>query len=427
MPKIIALLCLTLISVRPCVASAVEVREVDERRANAVGIRQIEGRHLRLFTDLPPGQSVDELPAVFDAAVRQWSTYFNIPADQTADWHMQGFLIQDRTEFAALDLLPETNPDFVNGYCQGRELWLMEQPSNYYRRHLLLHEGTHGFMYAFLGEAAPGWVMEGMAELLGTHLWSNNRLQLRTMPANRNKVPMWGRIKLIRDAQQQNKVLTIPEVLNLDRRRALSTEGYAWCWALCKFLDSHPRWQKPFRQMARAADDAKFNQHFRQQFRAAWPDLRFEWSAFVATLDYGYDAKRMAIKHAKSSQIENQADATLAADQGWQSTGWHLSAGRTYEIAAEGRYQIAHDSTPWPCEPGGVTLKYHEGQSLGMLLGVLRPVDSTKTTDFSRPLAIGLGATVEVEADAILYMRVNDSAARLSDNQGSLQVRIAPR
>ena len=49
----------------------------------------------------------------------------------------------------------------------GAELWLHDQPTAYYRRHLLLHEGTHVFMASFLGGCGPGWYMEGTAELFG--------------------------------------------------------------------------------------------------------------------------------------------------------------------------------------------------------------------------------------------------------------------
>ena len=39
----------------------------------------------------------------------------------------------------------------ANGVTLGSDMWLHDQPTDYYRRHLLLHEGTHAFMIAFLG------------------------------------------------------------------------------------------------------------------------------------------------------------------------------------------------------------------------------------------------------------------------------------
>ena len=147
------------------------------------------GQHLRLYTDVPASGGVDELPLVFDAAVAHWAAYFGIEESQVADWRMQGFLMRDRSKFAALGLMPETRSDFVNGYAQGHELWMDDQPSDYFRRHLLLHEGTHGFMYTQLGGAGSGWYMEGMAELLGTHRWKNAELTLGWMPKIVDKCP----------------------------------------------------------------------------------------------------------------------------------------------------------------------------------------------------------------------------------------------
>ncbi len=428
LPRSILVFCLAFNSF--CLFAVAEsgVKRVDERRAARAGIRRIDGRHLRLYTDLPHGDAVDGLGKVFDAAVEGWTEYFGIAPERTARWRMQGFLIEDRAKFAALGLLPETNPDFVNGYCQGSELWLVEQPSDYYRRHLLLHEGTHGFMYAFLGERAPGWYMEGMAELLGTHRWHDGRLALRQLPANRDDVPMWGRIKLVRES----KAMPLPVVLKLGEGRALSTDHYGWCWALCKFMDSHPEFGDEFRRLSKRAGRQGFNQQFRISYRQQWADLLFEWRAFVAALDYGYDTERMTVTHRKAKPVRAKAATTIFADRGWQSTGWRLQGGESYTITASGRYVIARElltgaSEPWPCEPGGVTIEYHDGLPLGKLLGVLRPVDGQGAIDFSEPLAVGNQASVTPQVDAILYLRVNDRPDRLSDNEGTLRASIVPR
>lgn len=400
-------------------------RKVDERRAAQVGIRVIQGRHLRLYTDLPPSDAVDGLGAVFDAAVPLWADYFDIPMGKVAGWQMQAFLMGDRAKFSALGLLPETNSKFVNGYCQDGELWVVEQTSDYYRRHLLLHEGTHGFMYAFLGQAAPGWYMEGMAELLGTHRWHEGRLTLRYFPASRAETPMWGRIKLIRESEP----LPMGGVLSFRKGRALTTDQYAWCWALCKFLDSHPRHQVKFRESwslvtQRDYSLKEFNRDFKRLFAAHWSDLELEWQAFVAALDYGYDTKRMTVEHSPKLRNPQGDTIELSAERGWQSTGWRLRARRRYELTARGRYQIAHDTEPWPCEPDGVTIEYHNGQALGKLLGVLRPLGSRSKIDFANPIPLGSQAVIEPDAESILYLRVNESAASLSDNKGKLRVTL---
>ena len=58
--------------------------------------------------------------------------------------------------------LPAERSDFPTGYCNGWEFWLLDQTSDYYRRHLMLHEGTHGFMITQLG-GAPNFDPEGLA------------------------------------------------------------------------------------------------------------------------------------------------------------------------------------------------------------------------------------------------------------------------
>jgi hypothetical protein len=43
---------------------------------------------------------------------------------------------------------------------------------------------------------------------------------------------------------------------------------------------------------------------------------------------------------------------------------------------------------------------------------------------FAHPFAIGLGTTIKPEMSGTLYLRVNDSAAKLDDNRGNLTVTI---
>ncbi|MCA9236263.1 MAG: hypothetical protein KDA44_12390 [Planctomycetales bacterium] len=428
-----------------------EPRRVNADRVAAAGVRVLEGRHLRLFTDLPSEPAVDELPAVFDAAVPQWAAYFGVDESKTAAWQVQGYLIDDRATFAALDLMPEQNPDFANGFATVDELWLVEQPSDYYRRHLLLHEGTHAFMQRFLGGAGPGWYMEGTAELLGAHLWNpptdvrRSKLQLAAFPATRDAVPMWGRVKTIRDAAAAGQSWPLDAVIELDNTRALGVEGYAWSWALAALLDGHPQFRDRFRALTAAAADPQFNRRFRAAYAADWGDLQAEWQAYAATLDYGYDFARMAMIHRQPTELASgSAQAAIRADRGWQSTGAVLLAGRTYRVTAAGRYVIAVDGDgPWPCEPGGVTLRWHAGRPLGELLAALRPVgadaedepagprdslaaaaDLSPIASFASPLPAGLGATITPTRDAVLYLRVNDSPAELADNAGELQATI---
>ena len=108
-----------------------------------------------------------------------------------------------------------------------------------------------------------------------------------------------------------------------------------------------------------------------------------------------------------------------------------LEAGREYRVTARGRFQIAVENSnagerPWMCEPGGVTIEYHNGRPLGVLLGAIVPDGAARPAEagLARPIAIGLGATITPGASGTLYLRVNDSAARLGDNRGALTIMI---
>lgn len=403
------------------------VRADDQQPA---GVRQLESRHLVLTTDLPSGPQIDALPELFDAAVPQWAAYFGIDPAATADWRVHGVLIGDREKFAALGMLP-ADVTLVHGYAKGSEIWLFDQPTDYYRRHLLLHEGTHAFMATFLGGGGPGWYSEGMAELLATHALdaTTEKLTLNVMPQDRRDVPMLGRIKLVHDAVADGRSLALPKVMKFDNKKQLDSEAYAWCWAAAKLLDSSPRYRERFRKLANHVQDENFNALVKRQYAADWDELLAEWQAFVAALEHGYDFARMAIQFERGTPLAGRPrEVKIAADRGWQSSGVWLEAGKTYRIAARGRFQIASETSegvehPWPSEAGGVTIEYHDGRPLGMLLGAIVPERGQRAT-FAKPQAIGLGCEMTPDVSGTLYLRVNDSAAKLDDNRGALTITI---
>jgi hypothetical protein len=414
------------------VAAFAPAEPVNDARARSAGIRKLTGRHLLLYTDLTSDPEIEKLPVVFDEAVPQWADYFGIDRAKTADWRAQAYLIGERRRFEALGLMPAGNDQFVNGISFGSQLWLYDQPTAYYRRHLLLHEGTHAFMAAFVGGCGPGWYMEGTAELMATHRLDaqTGRLTLGIMPPSRDEVPMLGRIKLIRDARAAGRALEFPAVMQFDNRQQLGNEAYAWTWAAAKFLDSHPRYRDRFRDLRKHVLDADFNSIVRREYDPEWRNLIIEWQAFIATLDHGYDFERMAIDFNVGQPLVGRlAPVTINADRGWQSSRALLEAGKSYRIAASGRYQIAVEQDdgglqPWPCEPGGVTIEYHDGRPLGMLLGALVGDTASPPPSFAAPFAIGLGAAIEPATSGTLYLRVNESAARLEDNRGTLTVSV---
>jgi hypothetical protein len=263
---------------------------------------------------------------------------------------------------------------------------------------------------------------------------ASRQLTLRTMPLHREEVPMLGRIELIHDALGENRSLEFVDVMRIDNRNLLENEAYAWSWAAAKLLDAHPRYQNRFRALKKHVLRPDFNELVRRDFETDWADLNIEWRAFVAALDHGHDFERMAIEFRRGTPLANQMQqtVTIRADRGWQSSGVWLDAGRSYHVAANGRFVISKENVggtwhAWPSEPGGVTIAYHAGRPLGQLLGAIDNRGAGgggPDATFANPLAIGLSTTITPAASGTLYLRVNDSSGRLGDNDGTLTVVI---
>ncbi len=407
-------------------AAAVQPRAIDDARAQAAGIRKLSGKRLILYTDLPSSTTVDELPEVFDQAFPQWCAYFGVDGAKSPDWQMTGFLMKDKARFEASGLAPGDLPVFLNGFAREREFWLYNQTSDYYRRHLMLHEGTHGFMFSLLDGGGPPWYCEGMAEMLATHRWADGRLTLNYFPVKPTETAKLGRIEIIETDLSHHKGHTFSEVLNFDNRAHLKVEPYAWSWAAVAFLDGHPRYRNRFRQLWHRAADDNFNKRLAEKFSGDGPELAEEWQVFVNDLVYNYDFSRTAIDFTTGKPLPRSgAKVSVATDRGWQNTYLQLEKGKTYRLHASGRYQVAKTSKVWWSEPGGVSIRYFHGQPLGVLMAALHPDDGVKgESPLVAPLIVGLGTMIRPEKTGTLYLRTNVSAGEFASAAGKATVEV---
>lgn len=401
-------------------------RSINEGRLAKAGLRVIDTEHATLVTDFASSPEVDVLPQLIDQALPHWQRRFRVSDKRVEDWRLRIYLMEDEAKFRALGLWPNQSQEFQHGLSLGYEVWVRKQPTDYYQRHLLLHEATHSFMSTLLGSCGPGWYMEGMAELCGTHAWDprSRDLRLAVMPKSREAAPHWGRVALIRNAIEEGKVLSIDAVMKIDNRVALPSESYAWVWALSAFLDQHPAYRDRFRQAPGWVLSENFDRRFRQMYAKDRAQLDKEWRMFIATLDYGHDIASEAIDFQPGQPLAagGSQRPTIQSNRGWQSSGILVTAGQPIHITATGRYTIAQDSdgAPWPSEPGGVTLDYHAGRPLGELLATIDSGEGAFTT--WRP--IGLAADYTPPATGTLYLRVNDAPNALADNEGTVEVRV---
>ncbi len=401
---------------------------VDESAARRAGIRRLDGRHLTLYTDLPARPAVDELPRVYDAAVAPWARYLGIEPSRVARWKLTGFLMRRKATFQTLGLLPDRLPPFRHGYQLGGALWAYDKPSDYYRRHLVLHEGVHGIMRQFLRGTGRPWFREGMAELLATHEWDGKRLRVDIMPARREDVPLLGRIKVVREAVARRRPLDLQQIFQYPD--VTSVDQYAWCWAACYFLSHHPRYATRFRRLLKVCrQPVRFQSEVAGLFPPDDRTLDEDWQLFVDELDYGYDLPRAVVDYqAGRPWSSNTRTGQVDVTRSWHSSGMRLERGTTYELRVEGRYRIAvgRDGRPWMSEANGITIHYHRGRPVGMLLAAVRPDDWSpgKRSALLDPIPVGTGTTIRVEQSGTLYWRINEHPKTLHDNQGTLQVTV---
>lgn len=403
--------------------------QINQQRVEAAGIRKLAGKHLVLYTDLPSTAEIDGLCGLADQAYPQWCEYFQVDATEQPDWQMIGYLAKDKQRFEAAGLWPNDLPGFGHGFCRDYELWLYEQPSDYYRRHLLLHEMTHGFMYTRLQANAPPWYLEGIAELLATHRLSDGKLQLNYFPKRKEETPDWGRIKLVQDGFAARKAPLLGKVFDMPLEAHLQIENYGWCWAAAALLDGHPRYRDRFRQVAKDVTQSDFQTRFRQIYDADRLDLIEDWQLFVASIEYGHDLPHWAIDYQPGNDLPaGGAKVKVAADRGWQSSKLRLSGGQSYRIKASGQFDVAQEPRPWVSEANGVSIRYHCGAPLGLLSAAVRPDDQDENlvSGFFRAEPVGLEAVIRPATTGTLYLKINDSPAELADNRGSLEVQVVP-
>lgn len=112
----------------------------------------------------------------------------------------------------------------------------------------------------------------------------------------------------------------------------------------------------------------------------------------------------------------------LPAEQGWVSTGQHLSAGQRFEIAyLSGQ---ARDGNLALADASGSAYVCTQAGCCEPLPGV--PRDALIGRLGRKVFYIGNGGTFTAPASGTLELRLNDCDAGLYDNQGSLRLILIP-
>ncbi|HWL10574.1 MAG TPA: hypothetical protein VNQ76_19365 [Planctomicrobium sp.] len=405
----------------------------DDARAASLGIQKYTSRHLILYTDIDP-QIARTLPPLINQIMPAWEAYFGElpPARDGSDFQMTCYLMQDQERFAAAGMQPEGVMLTRFGRQIGREFWMLEQSGDYYRRHLFFHEATHAFMTTLPSVLPPLWYLEGMAEYFATHsIDDRGRITFGIMPIAPEQVPEWGRIELIRQENFYRRTLSLPQIGAMTNDQFIQPRPvpYSWSWAVCSFLDRHPRYQDRFRQLGQNMEYSAFQRLMEELFEPDRRLLAAEWGEFARRLDYGFDIPANAFLSRPSRSWSNGETVTIevASRQGWQSTGLHVDGGKSVSIQATGQVQLKPGTVPWVSEPQGISLDYAGGFPVGTLLAAWLPLASAVDEETEIQLEVtpvGSGATITASKSSELWLRINDHGDDLHNNEGSYHVEI---
>ena len=405
--------------------------------ARRAGLRVLEGDHLVLITDRPvrAGDGVEDLPRLFDEAWATWCRHFDLDPTTYRQWQACGCLVVDRERFRAAGLLPDTVPDFTNGFCNRERFWLADQSNPAYRRHLLLHEGVHAFTLTLRGLDTPPWYMEGIAEYLATHrLDDAGRFVPTLLPLRAGDAEQLGRVEKLRAMRNAGNCPGLEDVFSTAGVNHRDLSAYAASWAAVALFSRHPEHAHRFAAAERGPLDPAFTERLR-----ASPDWDAEqacrdYDAFTDDLDFGYDFSRSRIDWATGQPLEARQTITVASSRGWQNSGWSLRKGDRYAIDATGRCTIgrlastpAAPLVPLETEADGISLRWYRDRPLGRLL-VAQWVE--RPDDGGRPrfvvLAEGSHGEFTAATDGVASFKLNEPPGELADNEGHLTVEIAP-
>jgi len=406
----------------------------DDAQLAEIGILRYDSNRLTLYTDIEP-DIARTLPPLIDAAYDDWvDNLGELPvAVDGSPFRITGYLIKNRDLFVQAKLLPEDLIQFEHGQHRKYRFWMWDQPYDYYRRHLLIHESTHCFMLIQqVSTHPPLWYLEGMAEHFGCHrIETDGTVSFRVMPDNHERFVGFGRIEMIREEIKEGRALSIDDVHLLSPEDFAESRSipYAWSWALCKFLDTHPRYRERYHELAPLVDGGDFRATLHELFHADLPVLNAEWEVFVRTLAYGYDIEHAAIPFARGEHLPagGSISVSVAADRGWQNTGILIQPGQIYKLTASGMVTLANQPKPWQSEPTGISIRYAEGRPIGRLLAGIQSEGTPTPEGIGRlytPIDIGKETTLNISTAGTLYLRVNDFWGELADNTSEYRVTI---
>lgn len=405
------------------------------------GLRIVESRHLILVTDLPQ-ESVAELPRLADALFANLELRLGKlpPNIAGTEFQVTGFLMDARDRFKQAGVLPPEEFTIRHGRHLGYQFWINNQPADYYRRHLLLHEFVHCFMMCEYGmnDIPPLWYTEGVAEYFATHRLQTDvtKSEFGILPASGEGFEGWHRIAEVRRHFNQEPsatgeladIISLQTVMHPPETTFMEDSHYAHAWALVWLINHHPELQPEFAALATCRTQQQFNDAMAKIPAQTLQQMKQIWPLYLDGLTEAEisNVRFPSLKEVSSQQSPgtNTLPQEFSMDPGqqWASTGIELTAGQNIMIECKGQFVVKQTTKPWISEPNGITVDYVRGRPLGEAIAAIVSPDGTKTT---RHIPIGASRILQSPIDGILWLQINDGWANRADNEGKVSIFIS--
>jgi hypothetical protein len=414
---------------------------LDPAALDAAGLRLLQSRHLLLVTDAPPEDvsGIPELADNFFAALTKTLPPLK-PAADGSEFQITGFLMEAPERFQQAGLLPDEKFVIRHGRHLGYRFWMRNQPSAYYRRHLLLHEFVHCWMMCEAGmrDIPPLWFTEGLAEYLATHsATATAPPRFGILPESQTGFEGWGRITQVREQAfgrtgfpveplpPADSGLVLQDVLFPTDSTFLSELKYAQAWTLVWLLHSHPELRTRFAAVNRARSGRDFQSAFAKVDKETIERLAVVWLLMLDCLEENFDQQRSfpELNPTWKTRTPGSSDVTLevTADRSWQPTGIFTESATTLIISATGRCTLHQQPRPWISEPAGITIEYAHNHPIGQLTAIAIPRNATQPP---ARIPVGTQSAIPLPPNSEIWLQINDHEHSRAGNSGAYQVVI---
>ena len=370
------------------------------------------------------------LVASVDAAVPRWCDYLGFEPPPPGGFVVDAWVLRDMAGARERGEVPRDLPPFGYGFARGQNVFVKSQPSDYYTRHLLIHEVFHAWSLTRFGGVGPAWFAEGWADRIATHRGDGFDLTPAWTPDAPESVPLWGRITRAAERYRVGRMPGVVGVLELPPTVGGDIDTYAAAWAMVTMLDSATETRRALIEAFDAVGDPVLR--FNRRFLAAASEvtaLEARWALWLDTLAYGIDPRRMVATPSTDDPVWDggPADVVVPADRGWMTVGHRFAGGTRLRLTASGRATVrpAGDARrAWESEPWGLSIDFAGGRPVGRLLAAVVDGRGGPTVTPVEPIDVSDAATVVVPRDGWLALRVNDHPGGLRENTGEYRVRI---